>query len=501
MAQLGVRGCGIGLIFAVIVGCGGRLGVADPAADDGGSDTGDHGIDSGTDTISEGDVVDTGYDGPPALIGWHSYTAIITDVKQTWTFGGGPTGGGSPPSKGWTGRIDLENGRDLDSGPKAVVLPAFASGELLSGTPGTTTTFTAPSTGTLLSVGGTMSGFYSVTDTYDSMTVTFGSNGRPTGAVLKGKSNAFSGDVGYTADTVATMTFAEDATKPKWKTTSPAAFAWVSLPWDEHTFEASEPYETAVSPEAWFGSTIDVIQHPIQSSAHGLTKERGLRFSLRNWDLSGSLLGNWNEVRDFADNASDAEAVAPKFDGAKVDKRDGTTWRADDGGIAPFVWGKSTVTTVGCRDGKSCLQIGPFPYSYCAYGSKGGLATRLRGNGTTEVAFRVVATPSPTFPGSGAPFFTDVVKMRVAVPSGDTADVSSALKWPTTIGSDGKYDTGWNTMSVSLGKLDAETGVAITGGGLGPDAGDSCGGLGGPPRPIDFDVTIYVEEIDVYGKK
>ena len=212
-------------------------------------------------------------------------------------------------------------------------------------------------------------------------------------------------------------------------------------------------------------------------------------------------MGNWNEVRDFSDNASDQEAVAPSFEGAKVVKRSGMTWRADDGGIPAFLWGKATSTTVGCRDGKSCVQIGPFTHSYCTSGSKGGLATRLLGNGTSEVAFRVVAKPSPGSPAAGRPFFTDIVKMRVATPLGGSADASSTLTWPTTAGSDGSYDTGWTTMSLSLGKLDAETGIAISGGGLGPDGGGGCGLIGGPPRPIDFDITIYVEQITLFGRK
>jgi hypothetical protein len=512
MAQLGFRSVGIALVLSVIAGCGGRLGVDDGTGDDGGSDTGVADTAIRPDTHDPGDTYfgDTRVDGgsdtivvtdAPMTIGWRSYTATVTDVKQTWKYGG-PPAGSTPPSKGWTGRVDLENGFDLDSGAKAVVLPAYGDGQMLATTAASpmSPTFAVTGGGLVLSVSGTMSGYYYVTDRYQTMTVTLGPDGRPTGGVLKGTSEAFSGDVAFNADTEATVTFVEDTTKPKWKTSSAATFAWTALPWDQRTFEASEPYEVAISPEAWFGSTVDVWQHPIQTYAHGVTKERGIRFELKDWNMTG-LTGYWNEVRDFAGNASDKEIAAPSFPGAKVDKRATMTWRADDGGVPAYLWGSAATTTEGCRDGKSCVKIGPFTHSYCTSGSKGGLATRLPGNGTSEAAIRVVAKPAAGSPSTGAPFFTDVVKLRVAIPTGGTVDATSALKWPTTAGSDGSYDTGWTTVSASLGKLDAETGIAISGGGLGPDGGTGCGFIGGPPRPMDYDVTVYVEQVTLYGVK
>ncbi|MGZ3450397.1 MAG: hypothetical protein ACXVEF_12425 [Polyangiales bacterium] len=451
------------VLVSVLVGCGGKVG-EQPAS-------------STSDTGTSGDTNDD----ETSPTGFESWTATLTDVKVSWMYGGGS--GGSPPSAGHSFRVDVDGHHGV------VAMAPFARAIALVGFPGPMKA--SDGAGFFGVAANDASGH--VSDNYDTLEITFGSDGRPVSAIARGRTERLSGDVGYEGTLEAQVSFARDAVKPAFRASASLSFASVPLPWDERVIEASEPYEETFGASGLFGAIASKTNaSDISEDGWGTKKTRGARFTFRAWDGVAGLAIAPATVHDLAGNPSDRSEL--RFDGAlDVPLHMGTSFQF---GAEKFAtWGVTKVVSEGCKSAKSCLQIGPFRWSYCASGSAGGAAIRLAGAGSANATVRghaVRAMTYPGYPGSTPP--NAFPQLAQANPSGDVkvADVS-AMKW-SSASSDGSFDTGWFSLSTSLGSDGVESGIAIGGGGVGPYS-SGCSAWGGPPVPEEYDVTIFVDGV------
>ncbi len=489
MAHLGFARAS--LAFILITGCGGKY--EDPGVQH----------DSGTDS----ELVDTGGldrdtgardDGPPPVTGFRSYTATIVSVDAKSTSGGGaPEPTGPSPSMGWIGRIDIAAGGTGET--RAEIMAPFRDLVALKGCCGSSVTLTRGKESDaplhFLSVSGPAAPYGARSDEYESLTVTFGSDGAPVAATARGRSRGTYPGTYYEAELTATIKLTPDTTKPTFRATASTAFASVSLPWDERVYEASEPYEGELSTKDLLGPAFTAkVKDTLLSQAgwSSAPRGRGVRFRLLEWDAASTWFAyTFGAPRDLAGNVA---AVEPKSFPSVVDvpKLAGDVLRFD-GPVSPLLWGDAKIVTTGCKSAAKCLQIGPYKQSYCQYGSAGGVAARFAGSGSARALVRAVGKRVSSYGGGGLPPGSAI--QFGAVTPGSDVQHSSALPWHPTATPDA-YDTGWSTVTATSA-AGSETGVALSGGGLGkPSSGCGYGGPPAPtPAPIDYEVTTYVEEI------
>ncbi|MBI2389932.1 MAG: hypothetical protein HYV09_10100 [Deltaproteobacteria bacterium] len=477
----------LGFLFSLaLVACGGRVNLDADEMNETGTPPGD------ADVLLDGDR-DTELPDTRPITGFRSYTVTVGAVKATW-MGAPPTPGITHPSQGLQFRADLDAGIGFDGGSRAVIAAKWSDAVLARGCCGSKITFRNDEKTALAQVRGSI-GYGQVDDWINALEVTFDAVGRPVSGRIIGQTQLIQGDVAWSGDIEATVTFAPDTTRPEWRGSSAATFASVPLPWDVRTVETSEPYVSGVDVASLFGDAAKGLQPmPIEQKSWIGRAERGMRVRLVDWELPTPLTAKAQRVRDEAGNFANVSAPIV-LEGARVAKRAERYLRFDDYAGAAFLWGAAKVGTTGCRPGKRCVAIGPFKASYCAPGSQGGVATRLPGGGPATVQLRGVARRISTWGGSTKPS-VNVVHLAGAAPGIDAKVVSSTLTWPATPGSDGTLDSGWTTLSVStpISEKVTESAFAVSGGGIGR-AASGCGYYGGPPMPEEWEITLYVEEI------
>jgi hypothetical protein len=469
LAQLG--------LISVLIGCGGRLGEEPGARSD--TDSGTVGYDA---PIGEDAPVAT--DGPAAedvpvvAPGFKSYTATLSSVTTTWM--GGSPGAGSP-SEGYAFRIDLEPG----TGVRAFIMAPFSDAVIAGGT----TKLSAVGGGLLLTVS-QRSSYRLTTERYDALEIEFDASGKPIRGRLTGRAIRSEGDVEYSGTVDAKVSFAPDTTKPTWRTTATTSFASVPLPWDEWTVEASEPYEETVSLSPLFGSVISGSLKGTPMTQNGeIPRERGVRFRQLDWNVKLPSMVTPQAVSDRSGNVA-ASASVP-IAAETIAKRSAKYLRFDDDAGMPMRWGAVSIGTVGCRSGKMCAAINA-KLSACTRGSRGGIATRLMGSGVTTAVVRAVAAKGTMGFGGGTP--SSVAILGAAFPGGGASTTTgSELKWTTA--ADGSLDTGWTTLTLKMPATEAETGVAISVGGVGAPS-NGCE-FTYPPMATEYEVTVYVEELAI----
>jgi hypothetical protein len=330
------------------------------------------------------------------------------------------------------------------------------------------------------------------TDQFDTLDIVLDASGRPVSGSVSGRASRFSGDYGYDGKVSAKLTFAMDVVAPEVRATANRSFASVPLPWDVRTVEISEPVEESDVAARLLGdlrkrgTASEVIE-----SAFSPAKKRGVSFRYTDWNAASGDVLLPDVMHDLAGNALAKSKLS--FEGAlDVPLASDPSFRF---GKPVATWGAAKVVTSGCKSSGSCLEIGPFKWNYCARGSAGGAAIRLPGSGRVTAEVRGVAKPSPSGPGYPGGVPMGAVQLGAAVAGADmkVADAST-VHWPTVAGPDGSYDTGWSVLQVNSDS-GSEIGVAVSGGTMGIYS-SSCGFVGGgPPAPIDVDVTIYVDSI------
>lgn len=445
----------------------------------------------------------------PPPIGWRSYTLTFTGVKHTWSYG--PMGTDAVASEGKTIRFDYYTGGGPRGGtPQGVLGPMFGEPVALYASADSVAKVAVTGEGSGVSFSSAGSGMGTITERWSSFALELDADGKPVGGTASGKAEGYSGDMGWMGEASARITISADVEAPAWRTTSTRSLADQPLPWDERTFETSEPYERSLAgggprvadllsvPEDAVASS-DMLPS-FQWSDSG--KARGVRFRLRNWDLVKALTGRLYGVRDLAGNLT-APVIAPyEFGGLFVPKIAARELSFTDGAKGtPATWGAAKESDA-CPDGKRCMSIGPFkstPYGGCE-GSGGGIAVRLDGTGLVRANIRVIAKQSSG--GSfGGPPPTSFAHLQVATPGNapKTAE-STTIAWPEKTG-DGPYDTGWVSLEIATSESASETGIALGGGGIGVGS-SGCGSWGGaPPYMTPYDVTIYVERIGFVATK
>ncbi len=440
----------------------------------------------------------------PTVKGWRSYTLTFTEVKRTSP--SGPYGTVSGPSEGKSMRFDFYSGPPTGSVPQAVAGPVFGEPIALQSTDGATNLHAAGESRISFTAPAPMG---SVVDQWTAFTLELDTEGRAIGGTASGKTDVFSGDMAWMTDTTGRFTLVPDVDAPSWRASTSLSIASRALPWDERTFETSEPFEQplsgprpaihellGVSSEAV--SAIDILP-AFQWSDTG--KSRGIRFRLENWDLADSLAGRVYGVRDLNGNLT-APASAPlAFEGVAVPRIGSRELDFTSGALGmTALWGDAKEAS--CPDGTSCLRIGPFTQTlYGCQGSAGGLAVRFPGSGLVRASIRAIAKPNTGGPvPSYAPPPPSFAHLQAATPGvAPTMVESTTLRWSDKPGSDGNYDTGWGTLEIMPTGAGAETGVALGGGGI---ASSGCGSFGGaPPYSPLFQITIYVDRISLVASK
>jgi hypothetical protein len=314
-----------------------------------------------------------------------------------------------------------------------------------------------------------------------------------TSGAAKGTASAFSGDVGMNGTAEARFTITPDRRAPTWRAEASASFASVALPWDVRTILASEPYEETLHLASMHAtSTVEVtpIATAILWGTSPRDRQRGLSIRAGDWDSAPGLRVSPDVVRDFAGNAA-ATSAPTGFGGVVVKLLESSVLEPNEG--LATTWGATKVTKDA--DGKAVYAIGPFTHSYCSRRSAGGLAARLVGSGAASVLVRAVATPKG-LGGGGLPV-SQVVYVQTATIGAPPRTDGSAVKWPTTAGAGGVFDTGWTTVTLATPGSGAETGVAVSAGGTGPGGDDGSCGL----APPGFETMVYVQRISVVGGK
>ena len=468
MAQRGA----LFLVGFLLAACGGNVSDGPGAGNDTGSQT------------------DSGVDSPPFAGGWASYTMRITASTRTWS-SGGPSPEPGDPTSGWSGRLDLDPG-GRGAPAHAVMLPTFDDGTTLEAPSGNTITFTAKDA--LLRISG-YGGFQNVSDSYDTFTLQVSSDGTPYAGTLSGRTMATSGDVAWDGKVTATVAFEQDGVGPTWRWSGETSFASVTLPWDLRTIEASEPYEETLTIDRLVASTFSdgtIDAKAIDAQAHGTTLQRGMRFSLLDWNLSDTLSANEALVHDFAKNETMRTKPLAKIPGVAVALRPTPSWAPDDGGPRETTWGSANVVEADCTSCPAEMVLGPVHAGGCAPGSEAGVAVRLPASGPYYVRLRLHVTPPP-YPMDSPPGVSGFVHVQLVNPGKKPIDVDlSAIKWPATPAADGSYDSGFVDVLANPGGEFPETGIAVSGGGLGTF--NPCG-LGGPMMPASWSGTVTVEHI------
>ncbi len=468
----------LGFVLALsVAACGGRV---DSSVDQPGGDTG---VDS--------EVPDTRTEDVPPIEGFRSYTATITGVKVTMM--GAPSApAAKPPSEGLSFRVDLDPGLTTDGGARALIAPKFTDAMMVRACCGSKVTFRAGESDdvrNLVAAHGVSSSWV-IDDWYDALTVVFDSAGRPIEGRVSGRTQLMQGDVVWSGTIDATVTFTPDTVAPSWRGSSMVSFATVPLPWDERIVETSEPYEGALSLASIFGDRATLLAGaPITQETWPKTAWRGFRVRASDWEARWPLAAKPQPVGDLAGNVA-AVGTSIMLDGVAVAKRATRYLRFDDYAGAPTLWGAAAASSSGCRPGRACVAIGPFTHSYCANGSQGGIATRLPGFGTITASVRAVAKRTSTWGGGGTPP-TNLVHLQSANPGLAPVQTETTLTWlPST---SEPRDTGWVSVTGKGAGTPAETGIALSVGGIGR-ATPSC--LYGP-IPEQWEVTVYVDEISI----
>ncbi len=426
-------------------------------------------------------------DPPVPFVGWHSYALVVSDATVEWD--SGSFGSLSSISKGWTGRIDLDG-----SAVSGAIMAPFGEPQ---GLVGDTTKATLRTTKDLaFSISGSSASAY-VTESYDTFTFDLDAKGVPIGGTATGKASAFSGDVGWMGKVSARFTLAADTTAPKWRGRTIAAFGAVPLVWDERELLADEPFGEALSAATVLGidTPATKLVTTLSWGTPNVARERGFRFRFREWNDVEASVVPLPLVHDAAGNASAAGSTGFVSGSDLMAMPVHTTSSLDltaPAASAAKIWG--AVNPADC-EGKKCWAIGPFSVSYCGNSSQGGFATALVGAGTAT--FRVRAVGKPRFTGS-MPGTRNVVHFLAASPGLAPKVDSTSLVLPDTASADGTYDTGFRTVTLPTPSASAPmTGVAISGGGIGPGSSSTDCGLAPPP----VDLTIYVESVAVAGGK
>ncbi len=417
-----------------------------------------------------------------------SFVGTVTAAKLV--DGGSPFGSFDAISVGMTARIDLR--LDEAGNVELVAVTPFGQAVRATGTRGATTALDVPQSNSAASNGLSFSGrnsSWSVTETYSHFEIAFDAAGTPQTLTATGQASAFSGDVGTQGTATATITLGADVVAPTWRASAEASFANRGLPWDARIVEASEPYEGTADFAALFpGATradFDVTALTTEAAwgSPAATRERGVRLLAKRWDATSPLYVQGAPVRDLAGNVA-ATSLLP-YDTIGLQLSAGST--LPSGSLSAIPWGDAKVQP-GCGEGGPCLVVGPFRQSYCGGGSAGGIAARLRGAG--HASFRVRVTATSTF--GGGPSGQAVLHVLATNPG--AVPVTDALTFPTTASADGTYDTGWKTITLTTPSATAaETGIAVSAGGLGsaPVIAD-CG-----PAPSPADLTVYIGEVAV----
>lgn len=425
------------------------------------------------------------------FVGWHSYALVVSDATLEWD--AGSFGSLSSISKGWTGRLDLDG-----SAVSGAIMAPFGEPQGLAADPAIKATLR---TGKDLafSISGT-SGSARVTESYDTFTFELDAKGVPIGGTATGKASAFSGDVGWMGKVTAHFTLAADTTPPKWRGRTIAAFGAVPLVWDERELLADEPFGETLSAATVLGfrTPATKITTALAWGSPNVVRERGFRFRWNEWnDVEASAVA-LPLVHDAAGNASAAGSVG-FVSGTDLLGVPILSTSSFDLSVPPSVTGSGAkiwgaLSAADC-EGKKCWAIGPFSVSYCGSYSQGGFATVLVGSGTATFKVRVVG--KPRFTGSMAAS-KNVVHFLAASPGLAPSVDSTSVALPDKPGADGTYDTGFRTVTLTTPSTTATmTGVAISGGGVGPgSAAMDCG-----PAPPPVDLTVYVESVAVAGGK
>lgn len=468
VAQLGFV---LGLSVAA---CGGRVDTFDPQP--------------ANETGGDSEATDTRTEDVPPIEGFRSYTATISAVKVTM-MGAPSTPAARPPSEGLSFRIDLDAGLTTDGGAAAVIAPKWTDAVMVRACCGSKVTFRLDESDdrrNLLHARGASS--WIVDDWYDALTVVFDRSGRPIEGRITGHTQLMQGDVAWSGSLDATVTFTPDTVAPSWRGSSRASFASVPLPWDERIVETSEPYGETLSPASLFGDQAKLLQGvPLTQSTSLKSASRGFRVRALDWDVRYPLAAKPQPVKDLAGNVAVLDAPM-MLDGVAVAKRAVRYLKFDDYAGAPTLWGAAAASASGCRAGRPCVAIGPFKHSYCTGGSKGGIATRLPGFGAITASLRAVAKRTSSWGGGGSPP-TNIVHLQSArAPDAPTVS-ETTLTWPTSTSE--LRDTGWVTVTGKGAGTPAETGVALSVGGIGQATPCIYGG----PVPEEWEITVYVDEI------
>ena len=417
-----------------------------------------------------------------------SYTMTITEVRQAY-----PPDGAHPPSpsKSFTARVDLEVPAKGVAFIHGSLLPKLDMGTAMSGSvEGDHVTMKSQST-PILTLEATAGELHEV-DTYREITIAFDPSGRALGATMTGTAEQ-TGGAPFNANITATAAFTDDVIPPEWHAQAEVKFAPLALPWEKRALVTSEPFvedEVTIASLLPSSNASSFTVQPLSGVTAGSSSPRGFELTARDWDALIGLEAHPVAVHDWAGNVSPI-AHSLLLDDVGLAHPTTATWQAKTDDRSVYAWGTVATATTNCRDGASCIAIGPFVHEDCASGTKGGVALRLLGSGTATVDYRVIAETDDPIGAPSNPAPTDFVKMHVATPDGQHADAAPTIAWPAPATAS-TYDSGWTSVSATVPAGASETGVAFSAEGLGPSTGVVCHG-----SPYKWHFTVYVQRISI----
>lgn len=478
------------LSSAWLVACGGSVG--DDTGTAGGGGSAGSGGSGGSGGSDPGDVLSGSYD------------VVFKEVKANLQ--GPPIPYANPPSEGHAARIDLAKNETGD-GYVAVFTSRW-------GEPAAYTVTVAADAVTLAGQG-TVRDHDGGTDTWESIVLARGADGRLSGTMeATGHEDVFQGDVGWMGDATSGGTVASDTTMPELSSAPTSAHGPTDalLPWDSFDVTIAEGVDEAkltsslyVSPALTGGGNGGAAQSvswqlsptAAETSWAGVVRATG-RFD--GWDGLGqqALLAAPGGIPDLAGNVS--VSLSATFDLLDVGLPVAAMTMDDDSSPLPGAWGavgffgQLAGSDPVCETG-GCAVIGPFDNGYCTQ-DHAGLAMRFSMASqphAVNVRFRAFAGPSwsgsdapPPNDASFAPFWTEIVQPGGAPVPGDAVTVATwhdlgaqaELRWASD----------WQTAKVPIGsQFDGpEIGFAL----YAASQGAMYGCYGAVPPPTKMKVIV-----------